>query len=135
MAQPAVPARLQMLEAALQADVVQHCGCDPARFIPHGQPHAFETLLFSDVASLAAVESGWAAGAPALLQTRAGAATPEDINDGHETKPSARLEGLLRNPSYRKLRHGPIAAERIGLARIEAECPHVASWLARPRVL
>lgn len=135
MAQAAVPTRLQMLEAALQADVVQHCGCDPARFIPHIQPHEFEALLFSDVASLAAVESGWAAAVPSLVQARAGAATPEDINDGHETKPSARLEGLLRNPSYRKLRHGPIAAERIGLARIEAECPHFAGWLSRLRAL
>ena len=135
MAQAAVPARLHLMEAALRADVVQHCGCDPARFIPHIQPYEFEALLFSDVASLVAVESGWTAAAPALVQARAGAATPEDINDGHETKPSARLEKLLRNPSYRKLRHGPIAAERIGLAQIEAECPHFAGWLARLRTL
>lgn len=133
MAHPAVRARLHTLEAALHIDVVQHSGCNPDRFIPHIQPHEFEALLFSDVGSLAAVESGWAAAAQSLSEARAGAATPEDINDGHATKPSARLEGLLRNPSYRKLRHGPIAAERIGLARIEAECPHFASWLAKLR--
>ena len=135
MAQPALGARLHALEAGLHADVVQHCGCDPARFVPHIQPHEFEALLFSDVAALASIEAGWAVSAAVLGQARAGAATPEDINDSHETKPSARLESLLRNPSYRKLRHGPIAAERIGLARMEAECPHFATWLARLRVL
>ena len=135
MAHPAVAARLHALETGLHADVVQHCGCDPARFIPHIQSHEFEALLFSDVAALATVEAGWAASVGALDQARAGAATPEDINDGHETKPSARLETLLRSPSYRKLRHGPIAAERIGLARMEAECPHFSAWLARIRAL
>lgn len=135
MAQPTVGARLHALEAGLHADVVQHCGCDAGRFIPHIQPHEFEALLFSDVGALAAVETGWAASVGALDRARAGVATPEDINDGHETKPSARLESLLRSPSYRKLRHGPIAAERIGLARMEAECPHFAAWLARLRML
>jgi len=135
MAQPTVAAKLGVLETALHADVVQHCGSDPARFIPYIQPHEFEALLFSDVTALAAVETGWAPSLNALNQARSGAATPEDINDGYETKPSARLEALLRSPSYRKLRHGPIAAERIGLARMEAECPHFAAWLARLRAL
>lgn len=135
MAQAAISARLHMLETALQADVVQHCGCDPARFIPHIQPHEFEALLFSDVGTLASVEDSWALATPALIQARAGAATPEDINDGHESKPSARLQALLRDPSYRKVRHGPIVAERIGLARMELECPHFGGWLARLRLL
>jgi hypothetical protein len=135
MAQPSVSAKLQTLETAVHADVVQLCGCDPARFIPHIQPHEFEALLFSDVGALAAVEAGWAAAAGALCQVRDGAATPEDINDGYETKPSARLEELLHSPSYRKLRHGPIAAERIGLSRMEDECPHFAAWIAKLRAL
>lgn len=66
---------------------------------------------------------------------RAQAATPEDINQGHTTKPSSRLESLLRSPGYRKLRHGPIAAERVGLNRMAVECPHFASWVARLRTL
>lgn len=128
-------ARLSRLENELHADVVAHCGCNPARFIPHIQPHEFEALLFSDIAGLAAVEASWSTAMPALGQARSAVATPEDINDGHATKPSARLEALLRGPSYRKLRHGPIAAERIGLARMEAECPHFAAWVAKLRQL
>jgi hypothetical protein len=135
MAQHNLAARLHDIEAALHADVVQHSGCDPARFIPHVQPYEFEALLFSDVELLAAVEAGWGAATNALSQARHSAATPEEINDGHETKPSARLESALRNPHYRKLRHGPIAAERIGLARIAAECPHFGAWLTRLRGL
>lgn len=130
---PTLAARLHALESQLHADVVSHCGCNPARFIAHVQPHEFEALLFSDVAVLATVEAGWAAAASALGLARMAVATPEEINNGHETKPSARLKTLLRNPSYRKLRHGPIAAERIGLARIESECPHFAKWLDRLR--
>lgn len=133
MAQTNLSLRLGVLEAALHADVVRHTGCDPTRFIPYIQPHEFEALLFSDVASLSTVEAGWIAALAALRQARMEAATPEDINNGHETKPSARLESLLRHPSYSKLRHGPIAAERIGLGRIEAECPHFAGWLNKLR--
>lgn len=133
MAQFGIGAKLGTLEAALHADVIQHSGADPARFIAHIQPHEFEALLFSDVSALSEVEAGWTPSLGALDQARAGAATPEHINGGHDTKPSARLQSLLRGPSYRKVRHGPIAAERIGLARMEAECPHFAAWLARLR--
>lgn len=135
MAQTVLAARLDRLHAALHADVVQHCGCDPIRFLPYIQAHEFEALLFSDVEALSAVETGWSTALTPLRQARAAAATPEHINDGHDTKPSARLEALLRIPPYRKLRHGPIAAERIGLGRIEAECLRFAAWLARLRAL
>ncbi len=128
-------ARLQTLESELHTDVVAHCGCHPNRFIAHIQPHEFEALLFSDVASLASVEEGWSAALPDLVKARSAVTTPEELNDGHKTKPSARLEALLRSPSYRKLRHGPIAAERIGLARMEAECLHFAAWVAKLRRL
>lgn len=135
MAQPSLESRLSALEADLHNDVVNHCGCNPARFIPHIQPHEFEALLFSDVASLASIETGWTASLGALVQARAEAPTPEEINNGHDTKPSARLGSLLRSPSFRKLRHGPIAAERIGLPRMEAECPHFAGWMTSLRKL
>jgi hypothetical protein len=134
-AQTDLQARLQVLQTALHADIVAFSGCNPARFIPHIQPHEFEALLFSDVDALAAVEAGWSSAAAALREVRARAATPEDINQGHATKPSARLETLLRSPGYRKLRHGPIAAERVGLHRMALECPHFARWLALLRAL
>jgi len=134
-AQANLQARLHALEVAFHADIVAFSGCDPARFVPHIQPHEFEALLFSDVQALATVEAGWSGAAAALAEVRAQAATPEDINQGHTTKPSSRLEALLRSPGYRKLRHGPIAAERVGLNRMAMECPHFARWLAQIRTL
>lgn len=131
MARPYLAARLQALEAAFHADIVTYSGCAPTRFIPHIQPHEFEALLFSDVGALTGMETGWAPALQALSAVRAAVATPEDINQGHATKPSSQLETLLQSPGYRKLRHGPIAAERIGLNRMEQECPHFSGWLAQ----
>lgn len=133
--QPDLAARLHTLESAFHADIAACSGCNPARFIPYIQPHEFEALLFSDIGALVSVEAGWATAADSLSRVRAAAATPEEINHGPTTKPAARLETLLRGPGYRKLRHGPIAAERIGLAMIEFQCPHFAGWLTRLRTL
>ncbi|RTK98657.1 MAG: DUF4276 family protein [Lysobacterales bacterium] len=122
------------LEGAFHADVIARTGCRPDRFIPHIQPWEFEALLFSDLAALTGTETSWARHLPALQKIRSGFAHPEQINGGQATKPSARL-GLLRNPGFHKVRHGPLAAGRIGLQRIEAECPHFAAWLQRLRTL
>jgi hypothetical protein len=122
------------LESALHAAIVAHVGCQPDRFLPHIQPHEFEGLLFSDVDSLATVEPGWRDSAPKLHKIRAAYETPEHINDGVETKPSSRLDDVLR-PRYRKTLHGPLAAQRITLDVIERECPHFRGWLENLRRL
>lgn len=134
-AQPDLRARLGVLTHAMHADVVAEAGCQPHRFIPYIQPHEFEALLFSDVEALTALEPAWLAAAPALSAARAAADSPEHINHGPETKPAAHLERQLASPSYRKRRHGPLAAQSIGLARIEAECAFFADWLARIRAV
>lgn len=134
-AQPDLNGRLAVLKQALHADVVAAAGCLPDRFLPYIQPYEFEALLFSDVTTLTRIEPAWQAANAALAMARAAAESPEYINDGPETKPAAHLERELRNPSYRKRRHGPIAAQRIGVARIEAECAFFAAWLAEIRTL
>lgn len=127
--------RLDVLKQALHADVVAEAGCQPDRFIPYVQPYEFEALLFSDVPTLTRVEPGWLGATNTLAAARAAAESPEHINDRPETKPAAYLERELINPSYRKRRHGPIAAQKIGLARIEGECAFFAAWLAQIRDL
>lgn len=127
--------RLDALKQALHADVVAEAGCQPDRFIPYIQPYEFEALLFSDVPTLTRIEPGWQAASGALAAARAAAESPEHINDRPETKPAAHLERELSNPSYRKRRHGPIAAQKIGLSKIEAECAFFAAWLAQIRKL
>ncbi|MDO5290050.1 MAG: DUF4276 family protein [Pseudomonadota bacterium] len=134
-AQPDLERRLDVLKQALHADVVAEAACQPDRFIPYIQPYEFEALLFSDVPTLVSVESGWQVARVALTAARAVAESPEHINDRPETKPAAHLERELKNPSYRKRRHGPIAARKIGLAKIEAECAFFAAWLRQIRRL
>lgn len=126
--------RLVCLETSLHRAVVEHVGCRPERFIPHIQPYEFEGLLFSDIEALVGTEPGWSTYADKLANVRASVDTPEHINDGYETKPSMRLETLLR-PRYKKTRHGPLAAERISLAIIERECSHFRGWMEKLRGL
>jgi hypothetical protein len=135
MAKSSMEAKVQALNAALAADIVALTECDPARFIPHIQPHEFEALLFSDVATLTSVERSWARNTVELSTIRQQAQTPEHINDQPETKPAAHLERLLKSPRFSKVDHGPIAAARMGLPCLERECLHFAVWLQKIRSL
>ena len=127
--------RLIVLRRELHTDVVATAGCPPGRFIPYIQAYEFEALLFSDVPTLTRVEPAWEVATAALSAARAAAYSPEHINDRPESKPAAHLERELKNPGYRKRRHGPVAAQKIGLAKIEAECVFFAAWLAQIREL
>lgn len=129
-----VYARTEMLETALHEAIVGHIGCRTERFIPHIQPYEFEGLLFSDVNALILTEPSWNHHLTKLQAVRAAFDTPEHINDGYETKPSKRLENILR-PQYKKTRHGPLAAENITLNMMEQECAHFRGWMDRLREL
>lgn len=131
---PEVYSRVNCLQKALHDAIVTHAKCRPERFIPHIQPYEYEGLLFSDVKALSAIEPTWAKSLAELIHIRASVETPEHINDGYETKPSKRLEKLLK-PTYKKTRHGPLAAERITLATMEAECAHFRGWMEKLRHL
>lgn len=126
--------RTETLEQALHEAIVAHVGCRPERFISHIQPYEFEGLLFSDPTALAQTEPGWHVHAPTLSAIKAAFETPEHINDSYETKPASRLEKLLQ-PTYKKTRHGPLAAEKVTLATMEQECVHFRGWLGRLRSL
>jgi hypothetical protein len=122
-------ARATRIEQLLHEDVIAFAQCRPERFVPHVQPHEFESLLFSDIATLCDVEPGWQEQSAPLLAARAAVGDPEWINDSPQTAPSKRLAQL--RPRYRKVRHGPVAAGRIGLDRIRQQCPHFRQWYDR----
>lgn len=123
-------ARCALIERRFTDEVVALSGCRPDRFIAYVQPYEFEALLFSDVSKFARVQSEWARFLPALEEAREGATSPEHINNGPETHPSARL-ACLREPSYSKPLHSSRVAERIGIERIRGECQHFDAWLTR----
>ena len=120
--------RASAIEASLHAEVVSVARCRPDRFLPHVQPYEFEALLFSDASHFAREQPEWGRRTDELAAARRAAASPEHINDGPDTHPSARLQRLA---GYHKVRHGPAVARRIGLDRIREECRHFAGWLSR----
>ena len=120
--------RASAIEASLHEEVVRVARCRPDRFVPHIQPYEFEALLFSDTSHFAREQPEWEQPAEELAAARRGAASPEHINDGEYTHPSARLARLA---GYDKVRHGPALAERIGLDCIRRECTHFGEWLTR----
>jgi hypothetical protein len=63
-----------------------------------------------------------------LQAVRNSVETPEHINDGPDTKPSARLNKFLNNPNYHKTTHGTLAIKAIGIDKLLAECHHFAEW-------
>jgi hypothetical protein len=129
-----VYAKTICLEDALHAAIVEHVGCQTNRFIPHIQPYEFEGLLFSDVAALSRVEPNWQSKMPQLQTIRSTFETPEHINNSYEKKPSKRLEEAL-TPKYKKTFHGPLAAEKITLSKMEVECVHFHGWMTKLRAL
>ena len=131
---PDLYSRVSYLNAALHQELVAYVGCRPERFIAHIQPYEFEGLLFSDTQALSQTEPGWQMGGAKLAAVRAEFETPEHINNSYETKPSRRLEQLLK-PGYKKTRHGPLAAERVTLAAMEKECQHFRLWMEALRQL
>jgi hypothetical protein len=122
--------RCRTIETALAEAVVARSGCRSGRFFAHIQPYEFEALLFSDVSQFQAVRSEWGRYESDLKKIRETGATPEHINSGPDTHPSARLERLLR-PRYHKVLHGSAIARRIGLRKLRDECPHFSGWVER----
>ena len=122
------------VETEFYAAVIDVAECRPDRFLPHIQPHEFEALLFSNPGKFADVEPAWRAYVGQLEEARKSVQSPEYINDGFESHPSARLRNLLR-PRYSKVRHGRAVSARIGVDRMRAECVHFDGWLARVEAL
>ncbi len=118
--------RVAYLENAWKIDI------NHRRFIPYLALHEFEALLFAAPSAIAAAFPGSHV-EKELLAIRNKYASPEQINDGPKTHPSAQLKALL--PHYRKRRHGPLIASNIGLAAMRAVSPHFHEWLAKLEAL
>ncbi len=112
----------------MRTDLVAEMGgsFNPIRFIPFVMMHEFEALLFSDcVAFSRAIDRPDLEGK--FQSIRNEFTTPEDINDSPVKAPSKRIDDL--EPRYQKPLKGLLAAQAIGLTRIQQECPHFRAWL------
>jgi hypothetical protein len=120
--------KVNHLEKAFKDDIAQNNSSFAQRFLPYIQPYEFEGLLFTDIEKLTGIEPSWKSAATKLNSVRSAFASPEHINDGFETKPSARLQKHLSSPSYHKILHGILAIESIGIDPLLTECQHFQQW-------
>ena len=122
--------KAQIVESAIHEDICKSLGdsFNSSRFISYVQMYEFEALLFSQPEIIADV-TGEIKLAPQLAEIRQAFKTPEHINDAPTTAPSKRIESLVS--TYKKRTDGRIAAEKIGMDRMLAECPHFAGWVER----
>lgn len=122
--------RAQFIEQCLRDAVITDSWEYPQRFVPYIQPYEFEALLFSNVTMFKEEEPQWSRCVDQLARIRDGVKSPEYIDGGHDSHPSARLQRLLV-PKYRKALNGPLLAERIGIDCIRTQCQHFNEWLSK----
>lgn len=79
------------------------------------------------------MRSEWRRFVDQLQRVRDSADSPEHINEGPNTHPSARLKAL--QPSYDKVLHGSGIAKCIGVQQIRTECAHFNAWLEKIETL
>jgi len=112
--------RVAYLEEAFRKDI------DTQRFLPYLSLHEFEALLLVSPEEIGSALPGQPSLGSLATELRS-FASPEEVDDGPETHPSARIRRSIR--SYQKSLHGPIVAARIGLVAIRQRCPHFNEWL------
>ena len=114
-------ARVSFLENAFREDI------NHPRFLPFLTLHEFEALLFARPDEIVRAFPG-TKGGNRLIQETSGL-SPEEIDEGKETHPAARIAHYFHQ--YSKPVHGPLIACRIGLPTIRSRCPHFDEWVRK----
>ena len=114
-------ARVRALEDAFMVDLQE------SRFLAHLQLHEFEALLLSEPKAFAGMYPQAAKAIKTLERVRKQAGGPERVN--LDSPPSHRIRLVL--PGYRKVVAAAQVADRIGLERMRAACPHFDEWVKR----
>ena len=96
------------------------------RFLPFLTLHEFEAFLFVSPEKIEQRFPGLEI-MNEIKKIRDNFSSPEEINDGQNTHPSARIKLLINK--YKKVVDGIIIAEKIGLEKIRDKCCHFNQWL------
>ncbi len=112
--------RVRHLEGAFKNDIGH------SHFLPFLVLHEFETFVLVEPAKLGMVLPQYKDKVP-TLEGNIGSLPPEEIDEGSQTHPTARI--LRYFPGYQKRLHGPRLVQGIGLDRIRRKCPHFNEWL------
>jgi len=118
-----------MINAATKEVIVQSFDANRAdiRFIPFLAVHEFESLLFSDSETLAALLNIKQTIIDKIIDEYGG--NPESINNSPQTAPSKRLASLVPSGKFDKIRMGINVAEAIGIDKMRSRCHNFNSWL------
>lgn len=111
--------RIEKIENAVNCDI----GSPNCKF--HFMLHEFEGILFSKPESFSIF--GDERIINEVRKIKNSFATPEHINNSHETAPSKRLKSLI--PGYAKVTNGILLAKDMGIDVIMSECPHFKKWI------
>jgi len=101
---------------------------DDRRFLPFITLHEFEALVLVDPKVLEEIFVDASCLVNDLLKD-IGNRLPEEIDDGQESHPAARICRYF--PQYQKNLHGLRAVQRIGLNTIRKKCRHFDEWLQK----
>lgn len=99
---------------------------DP-RFIPYVQVHEFEAIVLADPNCFLEWFDNAGKSVAALCEECGLFDSPEEINDGQDTHPKARIHRHFAD--YDENVDGPFLAQYVGLEAIRRKCPHFAQWL------
>jgi hypothetical protein len=121
--------RVSALEIAFRQDV------NHPRFHPYIQLHEFEALVLSDPRQLDWEFVEHADAIERLVSLCAAFASPELIDDGHQTAPSKRIIADIPEYEGRKASAGPLIAAKISLPVLRQKCPHFDEWLKKLEAL
>lgn len=111
--------RISIIENSIDSDIGM------TNFFFNFCVHEFEGLLFSQPDVFA--ESFGIDAATEIARQRSQFTNPEFVNSSVHTAPSKRIMNVI--PSYRKVIHGTSIAQKIGIDRMMAECPHFRAWI------
>jgi len=121
-------AKVLYLEQALADDMGDR------RFVPYLQVHEFEALLFAEPDSITHPFGDRGGQRARRLQAvRDGFRSPEEIDNEPNTCPHRRIENVY--PTFSKVLHGPMIAQKIGIEAMRRECHHFNDWLSRLEVV
>lgn len=114
--------KVEYVESLIKEDI----GVD--NLMPNLMLHEFEALLFSKPECFSYCGLSRSV-IHQLSEIRAGAETPEHIDDGPDTAPSKRILSLY--PGYSKVLDGYNIAKDIGVEVMRQQCHHFNRWLEK----
>ena len=124
--------QVEAIENQMKIDIEQTQNRQFDNFIPYIQLHEFEALIFSSIAGIDALFERSEVDYRGLQDVIDKHPNPEDINNGPDTAPSARLKKLIRG--YDKVVYGVNIIQETGIDTVLSMCPRFKEWIEKIKI-